>query len=37
MSEIVLYGPKTTPLRTLQSRYKFKFPDLDEALHYIDK
>lgn len=37
ISEIVLYGPKTNPLRTLDSRYKFKFPDLDEALHNIDK
>lgn len=37
ISEIVLYGPKTAPVRTLESGYKFKFPDLDEALHHIDK
>ena len=37
ISEIVLYGPKTAPVRTLESRYKFKFPDLDEALRHIDK
>ena len=37
ISEIVLYGPKTVPVRTLERGYKFKFPDLDEALHHIDK
>ena len=37
MSEMVLYGPKTIPMRTLESGYKFKFPDLGEALHQIHK
>ena len=37
MSEMVLYGPKTIPMRTLESGFKFKFEDLDDALHDIDK
>tara|TARA_B110000263_G_C14865868_1_gene310726 strand:- start:381 stop:518 length:138 start_codon:yes stop_codon:yes gene_type:complete len=37
MSAMVLYGPKTIPMRTLESGYKFKFPDLGEALHQIHK
>ena len=37
MSEMVLYGPKTDPMRTLESGYEFKFENLDDALHNIDK
>ena len=37
MSEMVLYGPKTTPKRTLESGYKFKFNELDAALKDISK
>ena len=37
MSEMVLYGPKTAPMRTLESGYEFKFEKLDDALHNIDK
>ena len=37
MSELVLYGPKTTPKRTLESGYKFKFNELDAALKDISK
>ena len=37
MSEMVLYGPKTDPMRTLESGYEFKFEKLDDALHNIDK
>ena len=37
MSEMVLYGPKTIPKRTLESGYKFKFNELDAALKDISK
>ena len=37
MSEMVLYGPKTSPIRTLESGFKFKFKNLDDALHDVDK
>jgi len=37
MSEMVLYGPKTSPTRTLESGFKFKFKNLDDALRDIDK
>lgn len=37
MSEMVLYGPKTSPMRTIESGFKFKFKNLDDALHDIDK
>ena len=32
MSEMFLYGPKTKPIKTLNSKYKFKYPTLQEAL-----
>ncbi|MFL2510752.1 MAG: DUF1731 domain-containing protein [Candidatus Neomarinimicrobiota bacterium] len=32
MSEMLLYGPKTEPKRTLESGYKFKFKSLKDAL-----
>ena len=32
MSEMFLYGPKTKPIKTLNSNYKFKYPTLQEAL-----
>ena len=32
MSEMFLYGPKTKPVKTLNSNYKFKYPTLQEAL-----
>jgi NAD dependent epimerase/dehydratase family enzyme len=32
MSEMLLYGPKTEPQRTLESGYKFKFQSLKDAL-----
>jgi len=32
MSEMLLYGPKTIPKRTLESGYKFKFQSLNDAL-----
>jgi hypothetical protein len=37
MSEMVLYGPKTMPKRTLESGYKFKFKKLDKALQNLGK
>jgi NAD dependent epimerase/dehydratase family enzyme len=37
MSEMVLYGPKTVPMRTIESGFKFKFKNLDDALRDIDK
>lgn len=32
MSEMLLYGPKTKPMNTLESGYKFKFHSLKDAL-----
>ena len=37
MSEMVLYGPKTMPKRTLESGYNFKFEKLDKALQNLGK
>ena len=37
MSEMLLYGPKTIPNRTLESGYKFKFIDIKEAISAFKK
>ena len=37
MSEMFLYGPKTKPVKTLNSNYKFKYPTLQEALSNLSE
>ena len=37
MSEMFLYGPKTKPVETLNSNYKFKYPTLQEALSNLSE
>ena len=37
MTEMLLYGYKTIPKRTLESGYKFKFVDVKDAIHSFKK
>ena len=37
MSEMLLFGPKTKPNRTLESGYKFKYTTLSDALSNLSE
>ncbi len=37
MSEMFLYGPKTKPVKTLESNYQFKYHSLDKALSNLSE
>ena len=37
MSEMLLYGPKTKPNRTLSSNYQFKYPTLEDCLSNLSE